>query len=201
MATGFIEKRLLDCVSYNTSFGLEFRTEIVEIVSGHERRGALWDMPRGKYTVDYATLTPTEGKALRDAFIACRGSLTAFRFKDWADYKVTKAPIGITQEGVNTFQLTQSHGFGGEELKRIIRKPVVGTVQVFIDDEPVAFTLDYTTGLITLTAATSGGVVTWSGEFDVPVRFMHDTMDFVAGVNRASGMYAATGAELIEVRL
>lgn len=201
MATGFIEKRLLDCVSYNTSFGVEFRTEIVEVVSGHERRGALWDMPRGKYTVDYTTLTPEEGKELRNAFIACRGSLLSFRFKDWMDYQAEKEVLGLSSVGTNTFQLVKTYGFGGEALKRNIKKLVAGTVKVFIDGEPIAFTLDYNSGLLVFETGIPGGEVTWSGEFDVPVRFIHDSMDFVPGVRKSDGMYAATGAELIEVRL
>lgn len=197
----FIEERLLDCISYSSSFGIEFNTKIEQIVSGQERRVALWDMPRGKFTVDYSMLTPEHGAILRGAFMACRGSLYGFRFKDWADFKVSKSSLGITKEGSNTIQLTKSYSFGGEGLKRIIRKPVTGTVKLYINEIEESFTIDYSTGIISFNAEAGGLPIAWSGEFDTPVRFLHDKMDFLPGVTKKSGLFVATGAELIEVRL
>jgi hypothetical protein len=52
------------------------------------------------------------------------------------------------------------------------------------DSAPLASSVDMTTGMATFTASV-GGIVRWSGEFDVPVTFEEDELLFDA-VNRST---------------
>jgi uncharacterized protein (TIGR02217 family) len=196
----FTETRLLDCVSYGTQFGSEFNTRITELKSGAERRNAEWDLPLHRYAVQYQALTPELSKAVRDAHMACRGRLIGFRFKDWTDYRAEAEPLGMGTGVEQTLQLIKTYSFGTIDFTRKISKPVAGSVTVFANGIPSAVAVDYTTGLVTVTAS-PGDVLTWSGEFDVPVRFDADRLDVEPLARRQDGFILSSDADLTEIRL
>jgi uncharacterized protein (TIGR02217 family) len=108
---------------------------------------------------------------------ACKGAAYAFRFKDWSDYRCTSEALGTApSSGTAAIQLRKTYANGGFSTVRDITKPVSGTVTVFVNGVAKAGTLDTTTGRFTPTSAWSGGTLTWTGEFDVPVRFATDEM-------------------------
>ncbi len=68
---------------------------------------------------------------------------------------------------------------GSQSTVRPIVKPVAGSVTVYANGVAKAGTLDTTTGLFMPTSAwTAADVVTWTGEFDVPVTFASDELIF-----------------------
>jgi len=193
----FIEQRLLDCVAYGSEFGHEFKTRIVTLESGHERRASLWSLPLGRYSIRYQLIKPEHHQAVRHAHLVCRGSAIAFRFKDWLDYQASHEALGVADGTLQTLQLTKAYSFGAQTLHKPIKKPVA--VQVFAGGSPVPFALDYSSGQVTLTAP-AGSVLTWSGEFDVPVRFASDRLDCEPVTSTNGKFLLATDVELIEVR-
>jgi len=193
----FIEQRLLDCVAYGSEFGHEFKTRIVTLESGHERRASLWSLPLGRYSIRYNLIKPEHHQAVRHAHLVCRGSAVAFRFKDWLDYQASNEPLGIADGSLQTFQLTKAYSFGAQTLHKPIKKPVI--VQVLADGQSVPFALDYSTGQVQLTAD-AGAVLTWTGEFDMPVRFASDRLDCEPVTHNDGRFLLATDVELIEVR-
>lgn len=196
----FNETRLLDSVAYGSEFGQEFRTNIKTLRSGVERRNIDWSMPLGRYTVIYQVLKPQDHMAVRGAHMASMGSAIPFRFKDWTDYRATGEIIGTGTGAEQTLQLTKAYPFGPISLQRIIKKPVVGTVTLFADEAAIAASIDFTTGLATFTAP-DGSVITWSGEFDVPVRFESDRLDVDPVARIGSDFALAADVDLVEVRL
>jgi uncharacterized protein (TIGR02217 family) len=129
------------------------------------------------------------------AFHACRGQLHAFRFKDWNDFQAVNEPLAPAVGTTTPVQLVKTYSFGGEATTRLIQAPVVGAV-VRADGVAVAGTLDTETGLFTPGAAWAGSVFTWTGEFDVWVRFASDFNAFTIGNWQAH----TVDIELIEVR-
>ena len=97
-------------------------------------------------------------------------------------------------------QLAKVYSFGPLDMSRPIKKPVSGTVTIFEDGVASAAVIDYTTGFVTITAA-PGSVITWSGEFDVPVRFVSDRLDSDPVAKRQNGFILSSNVDLIEVRL
>jgi uncharacterized protein (TIGR02217 family) len=196
----FNETRLLDCVSYGSQFGQEFNTRITTLKSGHERRNANWTLPLGRYSVSYDALAPADHPLVRGAHMSCMGSLIAFRFKDWTDYQAQRQQIGIGTGTPQTLQLVKNYTFGPLSLARTIKKPVVSTVVIYGYDLPLAAAVDYTTGLVTVTAPT-GAPITWSGEFDVPVRFESDRLDVDPIALRNNEYILSADVDLVEDRL
>src|SRR5690606_27702838 len=112
-------------------------------------------------------------------FRARRGRARGFRFRDWTDYTAQGQPIGTGDGETAVFQLAKRYESGGVAVIRPLRKPVAGTVAVYLDGaaQSSGFSVDDTTGEVTFgTAPAEGVAVTVDCEFDVPVRFDSDSL-------------------------
>lgn len=177
MYQNFAEERIADgAIVMQSQGGPMFSTQVQRSFSGAEQRNANWDVPLGKWDLGERSLTQTQLDAL-NIFIRVRmGRLIGFRFKDWADFSV-KATDGVlvretdSQKPAGSFQLYKKYATSTAFQLRKIAKPVEGTVRVFRDSLPVEAYVDYTTGSVRLENDPGAGVLSWTGEFDVPVRF------------------------------
>ena len=189
----FIEERLLDCVSYGTVYGERFRTEIATMRNKSESRNMEWSESQGEFTLIFAALTNPDRSEVMRIFRACRGRGIGFRLKNWADFEALDEFIGHGTGSVETYQLAVTDRAGIYETKKTIRKPVDGTIIVYADGNPVAAVIHYTTGAVTLTAP-AGSMITWSGEYDLPVRF--DSDDIQWSVDNISGEHFVMGSDV-----
>jgi uncharacterized protein (TIGR02217 family) len=187
--TAFHEVRFPAGISLGATGGPERRTEVVTLGSGFEERNQRWADSRRTYNAGYGIVTADDLHAVLAFFEERRGRLTAFRWKDWADFascpplqrpKATDQGLG-TGNGSNTaFQLIKTYGSGFSPWVRTVKKPVPGTVRVAVAGTELAtgWTVDTTTGIITFTAAPANGAAVSAGfEFDVPVRFDTDRLE------------------------
>ncbi len=123
----------------------------------------------------------------------------------------TVAPTTFAGDAAGTliFQLVKVYpATVGEDYVQKIRKPVGTTsantiVRVFVGgseiDETTDFTIDPTTGIITLLADPGDGVlVTADYLYDVPVRF---NVDVASITKRSFDLNAWSGIELVELRI
>lgn len=197
----FNESRLLDRVAYGSEFGHSYKTRIEELRSGVERRNAEWDLPLASCSLIFQNIDEDDHHIVIAAHHACKGMLIGLRVKDWSDYKAINEPIGFGTGAQETYQLTKTYTFGALSTAKKISKPVQGQVSVFADGSPVTpDSIDYTTGIVTLTA-TSGQEITWTGEYDLPMRFDSDEISFSAD-NRSGGkLILNTDVQLVELRL
>lgn len=170
----FIEQRLLDRLAIGTQGGATWRTREVPLSNGIVRRNASRSRPLYRYAILYQNLLPAQHKAVLDAFNACRGAAYGFRLRDPAEFSVVDQPIGVGTGSSQTLQLVKTYTWGPEQVVRPIRKPVAGVV-IKANGTPITASVDTTTGLATFTAP-AGHSITWSGEFDVPVRFESDQL-------------------------
>ncbi len=176
----FVETRFPDDISYGSGGGPEYATDVVATESGHEQRNIVWQSARARYNVAHGIKTQAQLDALIAFFRARKGRAYGFRFKDWADYQGINQLLATGDGSSSQFQLVKRrYSSGGVEEVRSITKPVAGTVSVYLDSVLVSagFTVDDTTGLVTLSSAPGNGVaVTADFEFDVPVRFDTDRL-------------------------
>lgn len=174
----FIEERLLDKVTYGFSSGPGYLTTRVALYSGIVARNAERSLPLFLYNAPYQAIDPDDRGVVVAAFHACLGGLHGFRFKDWGDYELDAEVLGTAVGGAGeTMQLIKTYSLGGTDLVRTIKKPVTGTIQLYENGTPLASTIDTTTGIVTFTS-TAGQVITADVEFDVPVMFANDSMEF-----------------------
>lgn len=194
----FVEERLLDCVSYGTAGGPTWYTRKVGLNSGIIRRNPRRSRPLSRYSIIYRNLLREHHEEVIDAFNACMGGVFGFRLKDWADYQGTDELLGLGTGAEQTVQLVKLYTFGTRTIDRLIRKPVDGTVELTADGAPLASTVDPETGLVTYTAGV-GDIVRASFEFDVPVTFQDDALDFsIDDKNPTDGFFLTADVGLEE---
>jgi uncharacterized protein (TIGR02217 family) len=170
--------------------GPERSTQIFELGDGREARNSAFAGSRRRWEVGSAIRSLDELGQITAFFEARRGRLFGFRFRDPADFKscapsATPSPldqvIGVGNGSATVFQLTKAYGDVAGSYARIITKPVAASVRVGkggVELLPAAFTVDATTGKVTLSVAPLAGVEVRAGfTFDTPARFDSDRLD------------------------
>lgn len=185
--------RLPEGIERGSQFGPAFRNVIQEAISGNEQRFAQWTKCKGVGDLSYGLLTSSDPlgdfKAILAMWRGHFGSLFPFRFRDWGDYIATNEVFGTGNGSSTTFQLTMTYdpqyillGTAGSFFYvRSISLLAVGSTPVIKIDNVVttAYTIS-ASGLVTFTTApATAAQLTWSGEFDVPVRFDTDQLPIV----------------------
>lgn len=177
----FIESRLLTKVAYGFTGGATWQTTKQTLHSGRVVRNAERSLPLYRFNAPYNSIQPDDVDLVVAAFNASKGGVNSFRFKDHADFELTAETIGVgTGAADQTLQLIKTYTFGSESTVRTIKKPVAGTVNLFENGSPLASSVDTTTGIVTFTSATSSPqvVITATCEYDVPVMFLDDDIQF-----------------------
>lgn len=188
--TAFHDIRFPLRLSLSTSGGPRRRTDIVSLSGGGESRNARWQASRRSYDAGSGIRSLADLYAVLDFFEARAGELYGFRFRDPLDYRsgapgdpprADDQPIATGDGTTRRFQLVKTYGDGAGLGRRVIAKPVAGTLLVSLDGQPVdaaSVSLDATTGLFTLASPPPEGCTIRAGyEFDVPVRFATDRLD------------------------
>lgn len=183
----FHEIQFPTSISQGSSGGPTRLTDIVELRGGGEERNSVWANSRRKYDAGMGMRSIDDLHAVLVFFEARKGRLHGFRWKDWSDYKScppnkavspTDQLLGVGDGSRREFQLQKLYEDLYGSWTRLIKKPVPGTVRAGLNGaETSAFSLNTTTGLLTLDEIPSSGVQVTAGfEFDVPVRFMNDSI-------------------------
>jgi len=210
----FHEIRFPTAISRGSQGGPERRTDVVTLGSGYEERNARWADSRRSYDAGYGVKSIDDLNAILSFFEERRGRLTAFRWKDHADWKsclpshtpaATDQPIGTGDGATAAFQLGKTYGSTFAPWVRTISKPVAGTVLVAVAGVSqiagTAYALDNTTGIITFLPGhcpPAGAPISAGYEFDVPVRFDTDKLDVsISGITYG----AIPHIPIVEVRL
>jgi len=177
----FVEVQFPADISYGSSGGPEYSTDIVETFSGYEQRNINWSQSRAKYNATHGVKTPEQLEELIRFFRARQGRAIGFRFKDWTDYQATAQNIGTGDDIETDFQMVKRYTNGSVTVTRIINKPVDNSVlKIYLDAalQMSGYTVDFSTGIVTFdTPPGVDVVVTAEFEFDVPVRFDTDHLD------------------------
>ncbi len=188
-------------ISYGSTGGPEYSTDIVVTHGGHEKRNINWQDARARYNVAHGVKTQAQLDNLIGFFRARKGRANGFRFKDWTDYKASGQIIGTGDDTQTQFQLVKDYTSGPATESRSVTKPVTSSVSIYIDDvlQTSGFSIDTSTGLIDFTTAPANGeVIKADFEFDVPVRF--DT-DRLSATLDTFGSYSWNDIPLVELRV
>lgn len=186
----FHEVRFPASLSFGSVGGPERRTDVVTLANGFEERNTPWAHSRRRYDAGVAMRSLDDIETLIAFFEARRGQMFGFRWKDWSDFKTSKAArdpaFGDQQiaigDGVTTaFPLVKNYRSGAFSYARPIAKPVAGTVRVGLAQDELQEGVDYAvnlaTGIVTFSHPPDADLEIFAGfEFDVPVRFDTDSI-------------------------
>ena len=169
-------------VSQGSIGGPDWPADIVQLASGREERNTAWSSPLRSYDAKFGVRTPDELYQVLQLYLVARGRLDGFRMLDWTDYRsagprttpsFADQALGVG-DGVRTqWQLVKRYALGTHQFFRTINKPF-GTLLIGVNGAatPAGWTLDVPTGIVTFGAPpANGAVLTWGGQFHVPVRF------------------------------
>lgn len=179
----FDEVRLPEDVERGAQGGPMFKTTVLSLSSGFEKRNIDWSEQRCSYDVGYGIETKEHFTEVIKFFYARRGKARGFRFKDWSDFEMPRQAIGTGDASNPDFQIYKRYTSGSVDYDRILRKIVDGTVSVWSNNvliSPSNYDIDMDTGLITFHVGSIPGVghiVEVECEFDVPVRFDTDQLE------------------------
>jgi uncharacterized protein (TIGR02217 family) len=184
----FHEVRLPLALGFGAAGGPECATDVARLASGAESRNARWARSRRKWDAGGAVVTADAAHELIAFFEARRGRMYGFRFRDPVDWKscapsqaITAGdqPLGVGDGETAAFQLLKRYASGGVLQDGAIGKPAEDAVLVAIDGgATTAFTVGWTSGVVTFDAAPAAGAVLTAGfEFDTPVRFDADKLE------------------------
>jgi uncharacterized protein (TIGR02217 family) len=182
MTDGFDEIQFPPAIGQGATGGPGFLTLVSENNAGFEKRLIQWSAAKAKYNVGTGIKNRADMDLVLQFFFARMGRAYGFRFKDWADYQIVNQQFATGDGTTAVFQLTKIYTSGGRAYARLIRKPVaapaLGVTDFWVSGVPVAWTADWTTGLVTFTTppANTAPIVCHYAEFDVPVRFDDDSM-------------------------
>ncbi len=174
----YLNAYLALCPGYGWEGGPEFRTRIVEMPTGRERRNGEWSQPRHRYTAPFVNITKQAYREVKRMHLVCRGQLNAFRFRDELDYEADGEAFALGTGAQTTFQLSKVSVLDGIEYFRHVYALAEAPV-VLVNGTITAVTADLERGTVVFAAAPAdGAVISWSGIFDIWVRFNQDYLPF-----------------------
>lgn len=177
----YINSYLAPCPGYGWSGGAEFKTQIVEMINGRERRNATWSQARHRYSAPFNNISADAYREIKKMHLVCRGRNNAFRFRDVLDSVADGEVFGLGDASEVEFQLSKTSTVDGISYTRGVYAVVAGSFTLYADGVEVVggYTLDSERGIITFSTAPAAGVVlSWTGVFDVWVRFDEDYLPF-----------------------
>jgi len=177
--TDFHDVRFPLHLAFGTRGGPSRPTDVLQFANGTETRNTRGRYSRRRYNAVAGLKSREEAIELLQFYESRFGPLHGFRFRDPLDHEANnEIAIG---DGVRTdFPLIKHYGTSPHTYARPITKPVRGTVRVFMDGVESVVSVDYLRGLISFsTAPNEGAIIRAQFEFDVPVRFVSDSLDIV----------------------
>ncbi len=202
----FHDVQLNEDIERGAQGGPRFKTTVLVLSSGFEKRNIDWERSRGAWDISYGLDKKSNLEIVIAFFYTRNGRAHSFRFKDWTDFQIgieatdTPQAIFVADGVLKNFQIVRRYASGAFTFDRAITRPVAGTVRVFLDaaEQFSGFTVDDTTGVVTFTVAPTVSVVVGViCEFDVPARFDTDELDLRAFRDDA---FSFPALEIVEVR-
>ena len=172
---GRINAVLEEEVEYGFEGGPAYSTDVTDLENGFEERDSEWRFPKHEYSASFKDIDDSSRDYIISAFHACRGRRHSFKFKDWNDYTVVEQPLQVLPGTSDPIQLYKLYAPFGEPY--VATRPIQAWKWAEIvdpNDDVVAGSLDFETGIFTPVGAWGPGPYRLNGEFYVWVRFDAD---------------------------
>lgn len=205
---------ILDCGKIRASIsGRNIRkNDRVEVESGAVQANIIWTQSRRQYEFGSVPMLRADWMILEAIHEVTEGGAKGFLLLDPKDHTVSAS-------GTSTGVVTSISSPQGEyQLYRRLTEPVSSRTKDRKITRPKAagfvikvngvaltggqYTLDSTTGIVTIPSAPAAATVTWTGTFYVPVHFLDDNLDWDLrrpGSDAEDRLLAGTSVVLQEV--
>lgn len=193
----YLDAYLQPCPGYGWEGGPTFKTQIVELKSGRERRNAEWARVRHQFSAPFNNISKAAYRNIKQMHLVCRGMLHAFRFRDELDYEADSEVFGTGNGTTRAFQLSKISTLDGISYTREVFA-LANVPTITVNGTPTtAFAVNTRTGLVIFDSAPANGhTLRWTGTFDIWVRFSTDNLPFsIDNVDAVNG-----SVNLIEVQ-
>ncbi len=183
----FLDEQIGTDIRPVMSGGARFATEIKMGRSGHEFRNRRWAEPLREFSMSFSSRSMDAVLDMLEFAYRTAGAWLGFRMKDWVDFKscpprqtpiATNQALGTGDGSEYYFKMNKSYG---AQYTRRIYKPIASTIMVAVNGTTLAqseWFVDDVNGVIVFKdAPANNAVLTWGGEFDVPVRFEEDILE------------------------
>lgn len=181
--------RLPPEIEINAKGGPQLKFDVQEAVSGQEQRNQIWAECRAKFEIAYAIMESTDPvgnyRKVLTLFYGHRAGMYPFRFKDWSDFEATDEVFGADETGASR-QLSKAYNpgkifLGTPGSLQFIRKIVLPNADIVIKisgTPTAAYTLS-PGGIVVFTSDPGVAELTWTGTYDIPVRFDIDWLPVI----------------------
>lgn len=175
----------------------EFVTSYASTLSGREVRLLEKEFARQKYLIKNCRLSESQFRQFNSFFRARKGRKHSFRFRDYADYKVENQILANGDGKTCEFQFFKIYQDFISSSHRLITKPIIGSVKLYINEQIIEAGINYDKGIIKLKEPLLvNQILTADFIFDVVVRFNSDSYEYTYSND---GSIALSPIELIEV--
>lgn len=207
--------RLPDNIESGSGFGPSWQNVIQEAISGNEQRFAQWTKCRGVGDLSLGLQISDDPvgdfKAIYAMYVAHRGSLYPWRFRCHYDCTAEDENFGTGDASETEFQLTMTYDPGFillgtpgalsyvRDITLVVDTPTIKVNGSLLSssNSPPDFTVS-SSGLVTFASApANAAALTWTGTFDVPVRFDSDTLPVIMNAGDLAGIHSIPIKEVI----
>lgn len=149
--------------------------------NGFEWINIIWTQTLRQYTLGLVPLRLEQWQAIETLHEITEGGAYGLLLQDPKDSSVSDGVM--TQVGAGVYQLHKRYLHTASlryKTRKITRPQAAGFVATVasVPLAPASYTLDASTGRITIPSAPAVGTLAWSGAFYVPVHFMDDVIDW-----------------------
>lgn len=220
---GFFECEFPRQIGFTSTGGSAWSTEVNSGFSGFEQRNRNWATSKAMFQIHLNGKPLSYFQLVYNFYLNVGGMADAFRLLWPMDYQAAAQFIATADGSANpTYQLIKTYVTGSRTYTRVIKKPIMATVQDFqgnflpntvvMYDNGVRktlgadYTVDATTGLVHfLYTPAAGHTITADFQFHFPVRFNVDDMKNAQIIESdwadGDGLVTWSQLDMMEVRL
>jgi uncharacterized protein (TIGR02217 family) len=169
--------RLPEDIERGTVGGPGFKTTVITLASGTERRNSEWSLTRGRFNIGYGVQRREDMEAVYSFFHARHGRARGFRFRNWLDFRVKHEGVLEVDGQPLQRQLVRFYADPANPYTKPVILPVANTLEIFVNQVKVTTGWQLKPGGIVEFATDPGLDVLASFEFDIPVRFDLDNLN------------------------
>lgn len=149
--------------------------------NGYEAINIIWTQTLRQYTLGVVPLRLEQWQAIETLHEITEGGAYGLLLQDPKDSMVGDGVMTQVSAGVYQLHKRYLHAASSRFKIRKITRPQASSFAATAAGVPLApasFTLDVTTGRVTIPSAPAAATLAWTGSFYVPVHFMEDTIDW-----------------------